>query len=420
MSTRNYFDPIYNSISLDSSKAEERMVIKLIDSYPFQRLRRIKQLGPASLTFHGAESSRFNHSLGVFHLARRSLNILIKSNPHLKEFRYLLYGSALLHDLGHGPLSHTSEEAFGFKHEYWTAKLIREQADISNPLENFKEGSSNQIADLIEFSRSPNKAILSIVSSQLDCDRLDYLLRDSHTTGTKYGQIDLERILSAITIAPDGDLAINPKGIMAVEHYLVIRNIMYRSIYNHRLNEVCNWLLERIIETARRLGPSKVWADEYMSKWLWEKESVNAKVFLANDDILTGYHLFRWGEESPKPLNQLCKRLLNRNLLKALDIGNFKNELQLEALAMARRITKKSGSDPDSCCGLRTHKSYGYHPYKGGLRTWDGVNLRALEKSSNLIKSLIEPYKSAWLIFPKEIEIELSLELKNINDNLII
>ena len=83
-------------------------------------------------------------------------------------------------------------------------------------------------------------------------------MRDSYTTGARYGQLDIDRIISAMTIAPDGDLAINPKGLMAVEHYLVIRNLMYRSVYNHRLNEVCNWLLEQIIKTARKIGPKKV------------------------------------------------------------------------------------------------------------------------------------------------------------------
>ena len=96
--------------------------------------------------------------------------------------------------------------------------------------------------------------IKRLVSSQLDCDRLDYLVRDSYSTGTRYGQLDLDRILAGITLAPDGDLAIHPKGLMAVEHYLVVRNLMYRSVYNHRLNVVCNWLLERLVQTARNLS----------------------------------------------------------------------------------------------------------------------------------------------------------------------
>ena len=250
MSSRTYYDPLHQSISLNSEIKEEAMVMELIDSIPFQRLRRIKQLGPAYLTFHGAESSRFTHSLGVFHIARRALNRLIKIRPDFKQYKAILYAKALLHDLGHGPLSHTCEEIFGIKHENWTARLIKEHPQINSTLNKIHPENSNTISDFFEFKKSPQKLISSLISSQLDCDRLDYLMRDSYSTGTRYGQIDLERILSAITIAPDGDLAIHPKGVMAVEHYLVIRNLMYKTVYNHRLNEVCNWLLSKIIKTV--------------------------------------------------------------------------------------------------------------------------------------------------------------------------
>ena len=255
MPTRTYYDPLHQSISLNSSIPEEQMVMELIDSSPFQRLRRIKQLGPAYLTFHGAESSRFTHSLGVFHIARRAINHLSELDSRLKEHKFILYAAALLHDLGHGPLSHTSEEIFKIKHEAWTGKLINENQEISIILNRYGKGNAKAISDLIQSRKSPEKLIISLISSQLDCDRLDYLMRDSYTTGASYGHLDIDRIISAMTIAPDGDLAIHPKGLMAVEHYLVIRNLMYRSVYNHRLNEVCNWLLEQIIKTARKMGP---------------------------------------------------------------------------------------------------------------------------------------------------------------------
>ena len=287
MSTRTYYDPLHKSISLNSSIPEEKMVMELIDSSPFQRLRRIKQLGPAYLTFHGAESSRFTHSLGVFHLARRAINHLSQFDPTLKDYKIILYGAALLHDLGHGPLSHTSEEIFKINHEKWTAKLINSSKEIALILNRYGKENAKAISDLIQSRRSPKKLIISLISCQLDCDRLDYLMRDSYTTGTRYGHLDIDRIISAMTIAPDGDLAIHPKGLMAVEHYLVIRNLMYRSVYNHRLNEVCNWLLEQIIKTARKLGPKELWTDKHMSEWLWNHEEMNVESFLSNDDIIT-------------------------------------------------------------------------------------------------------------------------------------
>ncbi len=389
----------------------------LIDSEPFQRLRRIRQLGPAYLTFHGAESSRFTHSLGVFHLARRALEKLLKFDGSLERYRGILYGAALLHDLGHGPLSHTGEEMFGIKHETWSARLIREHSGIRSILEAFSEGASDSVACLLEENYPPQKVVKSLVSSQLDCDRLDYLIRDSYSTGTNYGQLDIDRILSALTLAPDGEIAINPKGLMAVEHYLTVRNLMYRSVYNHRVNEVCTWLLEQLIKSARQLGPSRVWADEHMSTWLWKPEELNIKTFLANDDIRTIYHLQRWGEEGPSPLKELCKRFLNRDLLKAISLNSLNQIEQLEALSLARQLAERRGEDPSLSCGLRKQSLHGYQPYIGGLRLWDGVKLLAIEKASILIASLIKPGGTSWLIYPREIDKELKQKLSNLKNN---
>ena len=414
MSIRTYFDPLHQSIKLNSSIPEEKMVMELIDSSPFQRLRRIKQLGPAYLTFHGAESSRFTHSIGVFHIARRAINHLSKQEKNLEEEKFVLYGAALLHDLGHGPLSHTSEEIFGIKHEEWTARLISSNNEINMILNKYGKNNSKKIADLIQHKKTSKKILISLISSQLDCDRLDYLMRDSYTTGTSYGHIDLDRILAAMTIAPDGDLAIHPKGLMAVEHYLLIRNLMYRSVYNHRLNEVCNWLLTQIINTARKLGPKLVWADENMSSWLWNHKNMSTDNFLSNDDILTGYHISRWKNSTSKNLANLCDSFLNRKLLKALNISYFSPEFRLEALAKARVISEENNFDPDSSCGLREQMVQNYHPYKYGLRLWDGENLKALEKVSPLIERLIESNESSWLIYPKQIEKKLKLEINNL------
>ena len=216
MSQRTYHDPLHHGITLDDANRAEALVMTLIDAAPFQRLRRIRQLGPAFLTFHGAESSRFTHSLGVFHLARLALKNLSRLDPSLNDEQGLLYAAALLHDIGHGPLSHTGEEMFGLHHETWSAAVIRRHPAIRDPLNAFSPGMAEAVADLLEHGIAQRSVIKRLVSSQLDCDRLDYLLRDSYTTGARYGQLDTERILSGLTLSPDGDLAIHPKGLMAV------------------------------------------------------------------------------------------------------------------------------------------------------------------------------------------------------------
>jgi len=403
MGERTYHDPLHGAIRLDRNDPAEALAIDLIDSAPFQRLRRVRQLGPAFLTFHGAESSRFTHSLGVLHLARLALQQLERHHLELAEHRAVLYAAALLHDVGHAPLSHSGEEMYGLHHEAWSGRLIREHPALRDRLEAHAPGTANAVADLLEHGDHPCPAIKALVSSQLDCDRLDYLVRDSYSTGTTYGRLDLERILAAFTLAPDGQLAISPKGLMAVEHYLVVRNLMYRSVYNHRLNVVCNWLLNQAIATARRLGPKQIWADQVMSRWLWHCDALDLETFLANDDIRTGYHLMRWMEEGPAELQDPCRRLLERRLLKATDVSHCNPAQRLELLAAARQLSEAEGLGAEISCGLQQRQSRGYHPYKGGLRLWDGEHLQALEQRSTLVQSLAAPVELAWLIHPGEV-----------------
>jgi len=415
MARRTYHDPLHGEIVLDSAIPAEAMAMALIESAPFQRLRRIRQLGPAFLTFHGAESSRFTHSLGVLQLARRALNHLERLTPELEQYRALLYGAALLHDVGHAPLSHSGEEMFGLHHETWSARLILEQQSLRAPLDSCVAGNAEAVAQLLEKGIAPHPAIAALVSSQLDCDRLDYIRRDSYSTGTAYGQLDLSRLIGALVIAPDGQLAIHPRGRTAVEHYLVVRSLMYGSVYNHRINIVCNWLLQQIIVQARRLKPAEIFADSIMSKWLWNIDSINSDEYIANDDLRTGYHLMRWREEGPAPLQELCQRLLERRLLQATDVRHLTNADRLAALALAQRLSTKSGLNPEICCGLRERRSTGYRPYVGGLRLWDGEHLQALEQVSPLVNSLSHPQELAWVLHPREVRAEFRRQLPAAN-----
>jgi HD superfamily phosphohydrolase len=300
---------------------------------------------------------------------------------------------------------------YGLRHETWSGRLIREHAELRGPLEAQRPGLADEVADLLEHGRHPLGAVKALVSSQLDCDRLDYLMRDSHSTGTRYGQLDLERILAALTLAPDGSLALHPKGLMAVEHYLVVRQLMYRTVYNHRLNVVSTWLLRQVVRLARRLGPQRVWADATMAAWLWQPEALGIADYLANDDLRTGYHLLRWREEGPAELADPCQRLLDRRLLQATDVSELAPARRLELLAEAQRLTRAAGLDPEGCCGLQQRQSLGYDPYRGGLRLWDGQRLQALEQRSPLVSSLTSRQEIAWLIHPSETAAALRLLL---------
>jgi HD superfamily phosphohydrolase len=304
---------------------------------------------------------------------------------------------------------------FGLSHEAWSARVILEESSIRDRLEDEGPGTAEAVARWLTHGSKDAPAIMALVSSQLDCDRLDYLLRDSHSTGTRYGHLDLDRLLGGLALAPDGSVAVHPRALLALEHYLVVRQLMYRSVYNHRLNVVCNWLLKRAVHVAREYGPEHVWADGTMADWLWRPHDLSLTSFLANDDVRTLYHLTRWGEEGPEELRDPCQRLLHRRLLKALDVRHLSATERLELLAQAQREALRVGLNPDGCCALQQGHTRGYDPYRSGLRLWDGEKLEAVETRSRLIQSLTNQEPWAWLLHPKEVETTLQAKLRDLS-----
>ena len=397
---RIFHDPIHKEITIDGSKDEELMVLELIDTFAFQRLRRIKQLGAASFLFHGAESSRFTHSIGVFCVARKIYKKLLEIDNRFKDQKLIVYGASLLHDLGHGPLSHTSESIFDHNHEKWSKKLILNYDPITNILKKYDKNLPQDISQLFVDNGSNLKPIKTLISSEIDCDRLDYLLRDSYNTGTKYGSVDLERIISALTFSPDGNIAIKPKGVIAIEHFLVLRNIMYRTIYNHRINEISNWILEKIIFTIKNNFNKDIWIDDCLSNWIFSYGDLNLLDFLGNDDIRFFYHLIKWKDEGPEPLSTLCAMFINRTLLKASDIGNLNNIEKLELLAYARKYCEKNDLDSSIFCGIK-EKSFKGFQSDNSLKIWDGKSINTLNNFSDLIKTLMKPNQISLLIYPE-------------------
>ncbi len=409
---RIFHDPIHKEIIIDTEKPEESMVMELIDTLAFQRLRRIKQLGAASLLFHGAESSRFTHSIGVFYVARKIYRRLFQKDPEFSKNKFILYGAALLHDLGHGPLSHTSETIFSHDHEYWSKKLVEDYEPITSILKKYGSELPNQIGNLFESKSLFSKPLKTIISSEIDCDRLDYLLRDSYNTGIKYGLVDLERIITALTIAPDGNIAIKPKGVVAIEHFLVLRNMMYRTIYNHRINEISTWILEKIIHTIKNNSNKKIFLDKFLYKWIFAPKDLEINEFLKNDDITLYYHLIKWKEESFEPISILCKMFIDRSLLKASDISFFNKIEKLEILAFVRKQCQLIKYDAEIFCGIKERSHTGFKS-NNSLKIWDGTYQKSLEDDSDIIKTLMKTHESSFIIYPgliqKKVENKISI-----------
>ena len=414
---RIFHDPIHKEIVINSSKDEEVMIMELIETDAFQRLRRIKQLGTASLVFHGAESSRFTHSIGVFCVARKIYKRLVEIDPKFENHKFTLFGAALLHDVGHGPLSHTSEEIFNHNHEDWSKILINNYEPINSILRKYDVNLPKSIGELFTSKNLISHPLKTLISSEIDCDRLDYLLRDSYNTGTKYGLVDLERIISALTFSPDGSIAIKPKGIIAIEHFLILRNIMYRTIYNHRINEICTWILENIFQKIKSEFKNKIWIDECLNKWIFTPHTLDVKNFLSNDDIRLYYHLNKWKDEAPKPISTLCEMLMNRNLLKATNINFLNNIDKLELLAFARQKSTKFHFDPSLFCGIKEKKFNGFES-SNSLKVWDGNTLKDLDRESALIKMLIQNQENCLLIYPSCIQEEITKEIINLKEKI--
>lgn len=406
LSSRTYHDPLHGAITLDSADPAERLLIQLIDTPAFQRLRRIRQLGTASLTFHGAEGSRFTHSLGVMYVARKVFDRLAKRHPVLLPHRTVTLCAALLHDLGHGPFSHTSEEIFQSNHEHWTQRILQESSPIRDILAQTSPTLAQEIVQVYR-KQYPLPLVSQIVTSQLDCDRLDYLMRDSYFTGASYGRLDLDRILLALDYEPQSQqLVVVRKGLAAIEHYLIVRYFMYVQIYNHSKNIAACWLLARIMYRARQqLKAGVLAADSTLTAWLTKSSAeLTLTEYLTADDGVFLYHVQRWCESEDVLLRDLCMRYRDRNLFKAKNISHY-NPSQRDSLYQAAQAALKTQDlDPDYYVGLQFATTRGYTLYQRGIVVQTGSNLTEISELSPLIQTLIQPLKRAWLIYPREIE----------------
>lgn len=404
--SRTYHDPLHGAITLDGAEATEALLIRLIDTPPFQRLRRIRQLGPASLTFHGAETSRFTHSLGVMAITRRAFDRLAQQHPELQLQRPAVLCAALLHDIGHGPYSHTAEEIFGIHHEYWTRRIVREVPAIRTLLDDVSPTLWESL-DQVYTHQHPVPLVWQLVSSQLDCDRLDYLLRDSYFTGANYGRLDLDRILMALEYEPSSrQLVVAHKGLAAIEHYLVVRYFMYAQVYNHPKNIAATWILEQAFTRARELlKAGELRADATVTAWLTQsQDTLSLETYLAGNDVVFGYHLQQWQSHTDPLLADLCRRFLDRDLLKAMEVTALATDQQGELEQDLHQHLATLNLDGSRYSGLRHIWSRGYTLYQRGIKLHRDQQLQDINQASPLVQTLTQPSERIWLLYPREAE----------------
>lgn len=403
--SRTYHDPLHGAIALNRRDPTEALLIAIIDTPDFQRLRRIRQLGAASLTFHGAESSRFTHALGVMALTRKTFDLLAKRHPHLQPHRATVLCAALLHDIGHGPFSHTAEEIFKTHHETWTRRIIRESPAMQALIADH-DASLTDAIDTVYTHQHPVPLVWQLVSSQLDCDRLDYLMRDSYFTGASYGSLDLERIVRSLDIDANSNLVVAQKGQTAVEHYLLVRYFMYAQVYNHPKNLAATWILQQAFRRAHVcFAERSLEADETMQAWLRHPdENLALAHYLAADDIVFTYHLQRWQHHSDSLLADLCRRFIHRDLFKSREVSTLPADEQAELLQQTRTQVAAYGyRHPDIYCGLSQSQNRGYTLYQRGIKMRVDNRLVDINQLSPIVEPLTHTHRRTWLIHPREI-----------------
>lgn len=335
-------DPIHNLIRFDDTELD-RLLLELIDCREFQRLRRIKQLGFSDTVFPGATHTRFAHSIGVMWNVKRLVRRLERLDPSLvdKEHRYVVLVAALLHDIGHGPFSHAFEKVTGGRHEERTVEiLLDESSEVHRALARRDPGFPHRVgslfeegAELIDESALHGYEcpgyLQSLVSSQFDGDRWDYLLRDSHFTGTEYGRFDVDWLIEHLEVDREKDrLYLTRKAHHAVEGYVFARYHMYQAVYFHKATRASEVMLRLLFDRYKQLimaadsdeERKAVVTDAPSSVRRAFQSEIPLDEFLLLDDHSITQFLKAATDATDPTIAYLANGLLNRKLYKCIDV----------------------------------------------------------------------------------------------------
>lgn len=372
-------DSIHGDIGL--SRAE----VNVIDTPAFQRLRRIKQLGVTYLVYPSANHTRFEHSLGALYLASRISQTLELEEEKQKTLRI----AALLHDIGHGPLSHTTEELLDMhtnsSHEDVAVEIIKSR-EIGEILENH-DISSEEVLSLLSRSKAKKKSLplSSLISGDIDVDRMDYLVRDAYHTGVGYGIIDLDRLVNTIKIV-EGEVVIDHRGIKAAEGLLVARFLMTPTVYLHKTSRIADAMFLRAMTRAI------------------EEKKLNIKELHKMDD----YDIQTLFRSSSGYIREIGERFDTRNLFKTVKSITW-NELKEEKRKKIIEIKKdpKKWREIEAELAKECGVNEGYlildiSPIslktEINIKVYEEEEKRKLANLSPLVKIIQEYYKAQWNI----------------------
>ena len=332
-------DPVHGLIVFggkDKHRSEtDGIAWKLLNTREFQRLRRIRQLGFSDLVYPGATHSRFAHSIGVYHTARRLVDVIARrqGEKHDPDRARVALLAALLHDVGHGPFSHAFEVAataadLSRRHEDWSAEIIQGNTEVNRVLREVDGHLPGEIGTLLKEEDSKD-IFAAVVSSQFDADRLDYIQRDRLMAGVEFGHFDSDWLFDCLEVgsitmgeqtpyeAPC--LFLGPKGVQVAEEYLEARYRLYRMVYMHKTTRAAEKMLEALLQTAT----SELEDDELAKREPVLRYFVSPSLdsYLALDDASVWAALAIYAECGNPRVSRLAGRLRDRDLYKCVDIG---------------------------------------------------------------------------------------------------
>jgi len=372
MPTQRIRDPLHDLIEFSDSELE-RTLWEVIQTRPFQRLRRVKQLGFSELVYPGATHSRFAHSLGVFHTARRLMEIVHRHTADNPSRENQALAAALVHDLGHGPYSHAFEKVgkrLGLKladHEHMSDRLIREGevADIFSS--RIGSGFASDVADIIK--KDGRKTVHNaVVSSQFDADRLDYMRRDRLMTGVRHAAIDFEWLMAnleigSVTYGVDEEslgtvetFVLGSKATQAAEAYVLGLFQLYPTVYFHKATrgaeKLFTELLVRIVTLVRDGGLKKTGLPKTHPIVLFALKPEDIDIALCLDDSVIAGSLSLMADAQDPLVAEYAQRLRDRKLYKCFDIRlEVAHKLDADSRNTPERIEKI-----DRCCATINQK----------------------------------------------------------------
>lgn len=418
MSQITFADVVHQSISFNRKDPAEALILDLVDTKWFQRLRDISQTANTRLVYMFSEHSRFGHCLGVAYLANMLLAKLATRFPRdVEVYRPAILVAGLLHDVGHlAPGSHTAFKTWfpgqEDSHELLAELVINEDPEIRQLLDSYSsELRANVIAILSESDKVPAWTWQAISGGGWNVDRGNWSTVDSVLAGVSYGKYNIPALVESILITDDKQLALMENRLDAMMHFMVSRHAMYRQIYQHRVLLAADMLNKAVVQRARDLGKQIEFADEVMRQVLSAENAgqLTLEVMYEMREPWWRYHLSRWAKGSDPTLRDLSDRLLNRRLFKTVRIrGDEERSSLLEA---ARASLSRVGLDPR----YYLHEISAGDVHSGDTRQsllvqLDDGSVITLAEADPLFQAMASASrftKRTWLAVPQEVKLEL-------------